>query len=90
MDPEIALSLRTALSVGKNMFSQFVSNRLEKASMPLSDVIPRANLFTFNNRPPSDLTRGVDKLGSAKANAVLIIKLFMSLQVKLQGDEQRS
>ena len=80
MDPNIARSLRAALDVDKDMFSKFVSNIIEKASKPLSDVIPRANLFTFNTRPPAYLKRVADKLGSAKAIVTLIPKLFLSLQ----------
>ena len=67
---------------GKDMFLEFVSGRIEKASKPLSDVVSRTNVYTFNNIPFVDLNKGVDKLGSAKANASLIIKLFMSLQAR--------
>ena len=86
MDPAIADCLRKAPNIGKAMFTEFVSNRIEKASKPLSDVIPRAKLFTFNNRPPADLKKGVDKLGSAKLNAALITKLFISLQARPDAD----
>ena len=55
MDSEIVSSLKAAAKVGKEMFSGFVQERLEKASKPLSDVIPRASLYTFSNRPPVDL-----------------------------------
>ena len=34
----------------------------------------RSNLFTFTNRPPTDLKKGTDKLGSAKANTALFTK----------------
>ncbi|KAJ8359082.1 hypothetical protein SKAU_G00156070 [Synaphobranchus kaupii] len=67
MDHEISDCLREALNIGKAMLTEFVRDKIEKASKPLSDVIPRANLFTFTNRPPADRKKGADKLGSAKA-----------------------
>ena len=86
MDPAIVDGLASAPNIGKAMFKEFVSNRIEKASKPLSDVIKRANLFTFANRPPADLKKGADKLGSAKSNAALVAKLFISLQARPDAD----
>ena len=68
------------------MFSTFVREKIENASKPLSDVIPRATLYTFSNRPPVDLKKGANKLGSAKANTALITKLFLSLQALPDAD----
>ncbi|XP_076158119.1 uncharacterized protein LOC143140875 [Alosa pseudoharengus] len=82
IDHEISNSLREAPNIGKAMFIEFVRDRIEKATKPLSDVIPRANLLTFTNRPPVDLKKGASKLGSAKANTALVTKLFMSLQAR--------
>ncbi|KAJ8383765.1 hypothetical protein AAFF_G00214520 [Aldrovandia affinis] len=86
MDHEISNCLREAPNIGKAMFMEFVRDRIEKATKPLSDVIPRANLFTFTNRPPVDLKKGANKLGSAKANTALVIKLFLSLQARPDSD----
>jgi len=47
------------------MNRDFVRTRIETASKPLSEVIPRANLFAFANRQPVDLKKGADKLGTA-------------------------
>ena len=68
IDPEIALSLKEAVNIGNSNFTECVVTRIEKATKPLSDVIQRSNLFTFTNRPPTDLNKGTDKLGSSKAN----------------------
>ncbi|KAJ8408791.1 hypothetical protein AAFF_G00246090 [Aldrovandia affinis] len=82
MDHEISNCLREAPNIGKAMFMEFVRDRIEKATKPFSDVIPRANLFTFTNRPAVDLKKGANKLGSAKANTALVTKLFLSLQAR--------
>ena len=64
------------------MFTEFVTDRIEEASKPLSDVIKTTNLYTFSNTPPADLKKGADKLGSAKANAAPVTKLFLSLKAR--------
>ncbi len=86
MDPEIANSLKEAPIIGKTMFKEFVGNRVEITTKPLSEVIPRANLFTFTNRPPVDLKKGADKLESTKANTALITLLIMSTQARPDAD----
>ena len=86
MDPEIAKSLKEAANIGKSKFSEFVVSRIEKATKPLSDVIQRSNLYTFTNRPPTDLKKGSDKLGSSTANTALITRMFMSLQARPNAD----
>ena len=65
--------------------SECVIDRIEEISKPWSDVIKK-NLYTFSNRPPADLKKGADKLGSAKANAALVTKLFLSLQARPEAD----
>ena len=39
MDPAIVDCLMNAPTIGKNMFTEFMTDRIEKASRPLSDVI---------------------------------------------------
>lgn len=56
-------SLINSLNIIKAMFTEFTSNRVEKASWPLLDVISKINLFIFANRPPADPKKDVDKLG---------------------------
>ena len=51
MDPVIVDSLKNAQTIGKKMFTEFVTDRIEEASKPLSDVIKKPNLLTFPNRP---------------------------------------
>ena len=61
MDPEVANCLRDAQNIEQTMFREFVSERIEKATKPLSDVIPRARLYTFSNRPPTYPKKSVTK-----------------------------
>ena len=86
MDPAIVVCLKNAPTIGKNMFTEFVTDIIEEASKPLSDVIEKPNLYTFSNRPLADLKKDADKLGSAKANAALVTKLLLSLQARPEAD----
>ena len=86
MDPEISKSIDKALKLGQEMFNEFVRERIEDKSKSLSDIIPRVNIYTFSNKPPRDLTKGPNKLGSAKANTALITKLFISLKTRPEAD----
>ena len=64
------------------MFREFATDILERAFKPLCNAIPRVNSFTFNNRPPTDLKKGADKLGTANGNTALVTKLLMSVQAR--------
>jgi len=60
--------------------------RIEKAIKLLSDVIEKIQPVHLYHRPPTDLKKGTDKLGSSKANTTLITKMFMSLQARPNAD----
>jgi hypothetical protein len=54
MDFEVSKGLKEVPDIGKYMFSECVPDILEKASKPLSAVIPRANVYTFSHQAPID------------------------------------
>ena len=69
------------------MFTEFVTDIIEKSFSALVRCNKKPNLYTLSNRPPADLEKGADKLGSAKANAALVTKeLFLSLQARHEAD----
>ena len=86
MDPVITDCLKNAPTIGKNMFTEFVTDRFEKKIQPRVRCNKKRNLYTFSNRPPAYLKEGADNLGSAKANAALVTKLFLSLQARPEAD----
>ena len=57
-----------------------------KNALTIGKKVIQINLYTFSNRPPADLNKGADKLGSAKAKAALVTKLFLSLQARPEAD----
>lgn len=64
------------------MYSKFVKEQIEDCTTPLSDVIPKANLYTFLQPPPVNLDKGADKLASCKASAAIVTQKFVSLQAR--------
>jgi hypothetical protein len=82
MDPEVSKCIQELLTIGKAMYSKFVKERIEDCTTPLSDVIPKANLYTFLQPPPVNLDKGTDKLASCKASAAIVTQMFVSLQAR--------
>ena len=56
MDSVIVNCLREAPNIGKALFTEFVRDRIETCSRPLSDVIPRACLL-YTSPSPRDFCR---------------------------------
>jgi hypothetical protein len=86
VDPEIAKSLRSARSVGQNIYEEFLPDRIESAITPLTAVMKKPNVYTFANRPPVKLSKKNSVASTEKANTVLVTKMFMSLQSRPEAD----
>ena len=86
IDLEITNGLMEAPTNDQTRFiEEFVRYRIENASNPIARAIP-AGLHTFSSRSPFDLMKIATKLGSAKANAVLITKLLLTLKARPDAD----
>ena len=53
MDPEVFDSLEQMSLIGKAMYDNFVQDRLEKCTTPLSDIISKPHIYTFLQPPQS-------------------------------------
>ncbi|MES9879344.1 MAG: hypothetical protein ABW185_00490 [Sedimenticola sp.] len=82
MDPEVSKCLQELPTIGKTMYSKFVKERIEDCTTPVSDVIPKAKIYTFLHPPPVNLDKGADKLASCKASAAIVTQMFVSLQAR--------
>ncbi len=74
---QVSLSLIQYHEVGRALHANYVKTRIEKAEVPISDIITHNNLFTFRNTP--DFKKKTSKLGTQKQNTQLITQLFLSL-----------
>ena len=78
MEHAVANSLSQIREAGKNLHAAYVVERLDKASVPISDTIKRNNLLTFANRP-DPRKKGTKDSGVQRQNMMLITQLFLSL-----------
>ena len=49
MDDAVAVSLSKIHEVGQVLHKEYVNTRLDKVTVPMSDIIKRNNMFTFAN-----------------------------------------
>lgn len=77
VEPSVVDSLSTIHEVGRELHQKYVSERLEKVTVPVSDTIKRNNKLTFANRPD---TKKQNVKGVQRQNMLLITQLFLSLQ----------
>ena len=82
MDHEVFGSLKQMPLIGKAMYDSFVQDRLEKCTTPLSDIIPKPNIYTFLQPPPVNLPKLGNKTPSYKSTAAVVTQMFISLQAK--------
>ena len=86
MDPEISKSLKQLTSVGGELYSQYVKERIEDCSKPINDVISKPKLYTFLKPPSVTLSKGAAKLAYCKASAAIVTQMFVSLQARPDSD----
>ena len=84
MDDAVAVSLSKIHEVGQALHKEYVNTRLDKVTVPMSDIIKRNNMFTFANR--LDPRKKESKVGILKHNTMLITQLFLSLQSRPDAD----
>ena len=85
MEHAIATSLSQIRETGQTLHEAYVMERLEKASVPVSDTIKRNNMLTFANRPDPK-KKGTNDSGVQRQNKMLITQLFFSLQSLSDAD----
>ena len=79
MDPEVFGSLKQMPLIGKAMYDNFVQDRLEKCTTPLSDIIPKPHIYTFLQPPPVKIPKLGNKTTSYKSTAAVVTQMFISL-----------
>jgi hypothetical protein len=82
---EVADTVRQIRRVGKEQYGQFVTERLEKLTKPLSDPIKRNKLPLFSCPPVRTVSNDKRQIASLKQNCSLFSQLYVSCQVR-DGD----
>ena len=75
MEDEVVISLNRVEDVGKALHEAYVQARVGKATVPISNTIPRNAMYTFANRPTPGSKKD-EKLGVRKNNSILVTQLF--------------
>ena len=84
MEPEVAASLSLMPAIGETLHAEYTTQRLDNPLIPVSDTIPRQNIFTFASRP--DLKKKTQNVGVQRQNMTLVTQLFLSLQSRPDAD----
>ena len=74
-------SLAGLQTVGIDLHEQYIKERIEECTKPISDVITKPKVYTFQKPPPAKLSK-VSKLASFKASAAITNSMFISLQTQ--------
>ena len=85
MEQPVATSLSQIREAGQALHAAYVKERLENASVPISDTITRNNMLTFANRPDPK-KKGRKDSGVQRHNMTLVTQLFLSLQSRPDAD----
>ena len=85
VNPDVAATVRNIRRAGHEQYKTFVSERLEKQTMPLSVPIKR-NKFPLISTPPTRVVSNTKaQISSLKQNCSLFSQLYISCQVR-DGD----
>jgi hypothetical protein len=85
MEQVVVTSLSQIHAVGQTIHAAYVTERLENASVPISDTIKRNNMFTYANRPDPK-RKGKKDTCTQKQNMTLITQHFLPLQSRPDAD----
>ena len=85
IDPEIEECFKNLTTIGGKLHSEYVKERIEICSKPISDIISKPKVYTFTNPPPIKL-KSNSKLGSLKASFTMVTQMFVSLQARPDSD----
>ena len=79
MENEVVMSIRQLQDFGKDLHGKFVSQIIEKASLPIKYTLKRQKVLTFANRPVHNKKR--NQTCSVQSNSSHITKIFFVLSV---------
>ena len=81
----VATSLSQIREAGQTLHAAYVTERLEKAAVSISDRIKRNNILTFASRPDPK-KKGLTHTGVQRQNMRLITQFFLSIQSRPDAD----
>ncbi len=85
MDTQVAETVKRIETLGKEQYTNFVTERLEKCTTPVTQTIPKNNLPLFSRPPIKSTSKQNDQHAALKSDCGLFSRLYISCQTR-DGD----
>lgn len=85
VDVKVAETVKNIETIGAKQFEDFVSQRLEQCTIPVTNPIPKNNLPLFSRPPIKNKSKQKEQLAALKNDCSLFSRLYISCQVR-DGD----
>ena len=85
MDTQVAETVRRIETLGKEQYTKFVTERLERCTTPLTETIPKNKLPLFSRPPLKIKSKQKEQLAALKSDCGLFSRMYISCQTR-DGD----
>ncbi|CAG2228323.1 unnamed protein product [Mytilus edulis] len=82
VDPKVANTVRNIEQIGNDKYHEYVRERLDKRTTPLSDPIKQNKLHLFSRQELRSESKEKRQISSLKQNCSLFSQLYVSCQVR--------
>ena len=80
--PSVVSTVRRIGALGISQFDTYISDRLVRRTVPLSEPIKKNKLPLFSSPPPKTLSKTKQQLSSVKSDCALFSRLYISCQTR--------
>ena len=80
--PSVVFTVRRIEALGTTQFDTYISDRLVRRTVPLSEPIKKNKLPLFSSPPPKTLSKSKQQLSSVKSDCALFSRLYISCQTR--------
>ncbi len=85
MDAQVAETVRRIETLGEKQYTEYVTERLEECTTPITQTIPKNKLPLFSRPPVKSKSRHKEQLAALKSDCGLFSRLYISCQTR-DGD----
>ena len=85
VDTQVADAVRRIITLGEEQYTEFVTQRLERCTTPITHPLPKNKLPLFSRPPVKSKTKEKAQLAALKSDCGLFSRLYISCQTR-DGD----
>ncbi len=85
MNAQVAETVRRIKTLGEEQYTEYVTERLEECTTPITQTIPKNKLPLFSRPPVKSKSRHKEQLAALKSDCGLFSRLYISCQTR-DGD----